>query len=312
MSQTRIDWADTVWNPVTGCTHESRGCDNCYALRMAKRLRGRAGYPAVDPFAITYHYGRLGEPLTWRKPRRVFVCSMGDLFHPHVAHAIQRKIWTVMGKAPQHRFMILTKRPGRMRAILDGWEGYTPLPNVWLGVSAEDQAALDERARDLVKAPAAVVFLSLEPLLGPVNLRGLLPCIDWVIAGGETGPGARPMHPQWALDIRDQCEAAQVPFWFKQWGEWEPGCARANRKKPARAVFQTGESYPATIEWNADRCVCHVMGGHADRMRVQNMTPDGRWKDGGPVLMTRAGKAAAGRSLQGVTHQQEPELCTHA
>ncbi len=253
MATTKIEWADAVWNPVTGCTKVSAGCKNCYAERMAKRLRGRFGYPADEPFRVTLHHDRLEEPLRWRRPRRVFVVSMGDLFHEDVPDEFIGEVWTTMMNASWHTFLLLTKRPARMeewlRECRELWQPYdapgVALPNVWLGVSVEDQAAADERIPLLLRTPAAVRFVSFEPLLGRIELgRGIGrahgpeyhdkygPCtcysdqrLDWIIAGGESGPGARPMHADWVRGLRDQCIEAEVPFFFKGWGAWAPQCA---------------------------------------------------------------------------------------
>ena len=229
MADTRIDWCDKVWNPVTGCTKVSAGCAHCYAERMAKRLAGRSGYPAENPFAVTLHPDRLDQPLRWRKPQRVFVNSMSDLFHPDVPFHFVAYVWDTMfncgaggpDDCPQHTFMILTKRPERMldftRWLHDHGTPELYYRNVWLGVSIEDQATADERTPYLRRCPAALRFLSVEPMLGPIPmlpLRG----IGWVIAGGETGPHARTAYTEWFLSLRDQCAAARVPFWFKHVG----------------------------------------------------------------------------------------------
>lgn len=225
MAATKIEWTEYTWNPVTGCYPVAEGCARCYARRMANRLRGRFGYPADDPFRVTFHPERLDEPLRWRKPRMVFVCSMGDLFHPAVANSVLGRIWDAMFAAPQHRYMILTKRPERMAAYInEGWPA--GLDHIWLGTSVENQQAADERIPWLMRCPAAVRFLSCEPLLGFVNLSVVPQLdtletydgrpIDWVIVGAETGPGKRRMDPAWACAIRDQCAAAGVPFFFKK------------------------------------------------------------------------------------------------
>ena len=186
MAQTKIEWADAVWNPVTGCTPISEGCQNCYAERMATRLKGRYGYPEDEPFKVTLHPEKLKEPLKWKKPRRVFVCSMGDLFHEQVPDGYIAKVWEVMSNASQHTFLVLTKRPQRMEdflarlgwythdrevnpaeAVLDEGGKYT-LKNVWLGVTAENQQRADERIPILLQIPAALRFVSIEPMLGPV------------------------------------------------------------------------------------------------------------------------------------------------
>lgn len=301
MSKTAIDWTDYSWNPVSGCTAVSEGCRTCYAKSIAMRFKGTKAFP--NGFAVTLHPERVEQPLHWRDPKRVFLCSMGDLFHEDVPDEFIEKVFGVMGMAPQHTFQVLTKRPDRMltwfagrshglcvaRAVdylplprkaragaLDrigpGWPW--PLPNVHIGVTAENQEMADERIPLLLQVPAAVRFVSVEPMLGPVDLGSLswvsLPrsvhgdwpvgnhvmaspgihrayvnphgavsahvgdgllgikpdemdwCrkLDWVIAGGETGPGARPMNPDWVGALADQCQAADVPFFFKGWGEW--------------------------------------------------------------------------------------------
>lgn len=230
MAETKIEWATTVWNPVTGCSPVSDGCKNCYAKRMANRLRGRCGYDAYDPFRVTVHQNKFELPLTWRRPRRVFVNSMGDLFHDLVDEETLDGIFRIISYVPQHTYMILTKRPDRMRKYFENiWRVLSidfqdpyetqkkpdyPLPNLWLGVSVENQKSADERIPELLKCPAAVRFVSCEPLLGPVGLfsRG----IDWVIAGAETGPHKRHMNLDWARHLRDQCQASNVPFFFKK------------------------------------------------------------------------------------------------
>ena len=242
MADTKIEWAEKVWNPITGCSPISEGCDHCYAKRMANRLAGRYGYPADDPFRVTFHDDRLTEPFRVKKPHRIFVCSMADIFHDGVTERMLNAVWTTMSSANWHTFIVLTKRPDRALKSLSKWgmDGLTlrsghgsVLPNVWIGVTAENQARADERIPILLRIPAAVRFVSVEPMLGPVGLQkahGIyydehgcnLRKLDWVICGGETGPGARPVHPDWVRSLRDQCQASGVPFFFKQWGEWLP------------------------------------------------------------------------------------------
>lgn len=374
MGRTAIEWTDYSWNPITGCTPISEGCENCYARRMAQRLRGRFGYSADAPFKVTLHPDRLEEPFRWHKPRKVFVCSMGDLFHEQVPDEYIAKVWEVMSNASQHTFIVLTKRPQRMKEFIErlGWyihdrEGnpteavldkggkYT-LKNVWLGVTAENQARADERIPILLGIPAEMRFVSVEPMLGPVDLgkyftarqmtckacghtfwsyeaefceghlvyycgcRGFadechckysrtLKCprcgkcvcdrvkkwategrlqkesgryawvldrdkwqrLDWVICGGETGPGARPIHPDWVRSLRDQCQAAGTPFFFKQWGEWLPN-------------DQEYGANPGDFDYERP----HVMVGN--------------------VAMCRAGKKRAGRLLDGRTWDEMPEI----
>lgn len=202
---TKIEWATEVWNPVTGCTKVSAGCKNCYAERMSKRF----GWP----WEVTLHHDRLDNPLHWRKPRRVFVCSMGDLFHEDVSDLFICKVMDIVQKCPQHTFLVLTKRAKRMSQWpVEGSQGI--ISNLWLGVSVEDCDRLG-RIDTLRDTPAAVRFISFEPMLGDVgevNLDG----IGWVICGGESGPGARPMNIEWARSLKDQCVYAGVPFFFKQ------------------------------------------------------------------------------------------------
>ena len=301
--RSKIAWTDATWNPVTGCTPVSDGCSNCYAARYANRGIGdfQTCYdvaPGMDPimrefFEVRCHPERLGIPLRWRKPRKIFVCSMGDLFHALVPDEFIEQVFKIAEQCSQHTFQILTKRPRRMQALVSSfqerakeryqvpkkilnsekpyqcercgngfmtrlvcrqhrekceaacnngqWDANVrpscPLPNVWLGVTAENQHTADERIPLLLHTPAAVRFVSCEPMLGSVNLMtitipdgdghgidltriGEASGIGWVICGGETGPGARYMHPDWARRLRDECQAASVPFFFKQWGEY--------------------------------------------------------------------------------------------
>jgi protein gp37 len=222
---TKIEWCDETWNPITGCTPISAGCKNCYAARMAKRLAGRFGYPKDEPFRPgTFHRDKFSQPAKWKKPRRIFVCSMGDLFHEAVAWSAKESAFAVMAAAPWHTYMVLTKRPEEMLKFIDHPQFEAgPFPHVWLGVSVENQAAANERIPILLEIPAAKRFVSCEPLLGPVDLEEYLypPVVDveppdWVIVGSETGPGARQMHNKWAARIRDQCRATETPFFFKK------------------------------------------------------------------------------------------------
>lgn len=217
MGDTRIEWTDKSWSPVTGCTACSEGCTNCYARRMANRLRGRFGYPNDDPFAVTLHPDRLDEPLRWKKPRRIFVCSMSDLFHDRVPPEFRRKVLDACWASPQHQFLFLTKRPKTMRACLEARHGYPwPWPNAWFGVTVCNQAEADEKIPVLLATPAAKRFVSVEPMLGPVDLSVYLgPPLDSVIAGTETGPRARPMDIAWARDLKNQCVEAGVSFFLK-------------------------------------------------------------------------------------------------
>jgi protein gp37 len=208
-----IEWTEATWNPVTGCSKISDGCKNCYAERMAKRLQGMGQPNYRDGFKVRVHPKTLQIPIHWKKPRMVFVNSMSDLFHEKVPVEYIQRVFSVMQEADRHTFQVLTKRSERLLQVAPDliWP-----ENVWMGVSVESSKYLN-RVDDLVRVPAAVRFLSLEPLLGPLaglKLRG----IDWVIVGGESGPGARPMDRGWVADIRDQCGDSAVPFFFKQWG----------------------------------------------------------------------------------------------
>jgi protein gp37 len=217
-----IEWTETTWNPVTGCTAVSAGCDNCYAERLAIRLRAMGNPRYVDGFAVRVHRDLIERPHVWRNPRLVFVNSMSDLFHPKVPTDVIMKIFATMSETPRHTYQVLTKRPKRVRLLADR----LPWPaNVWMGVSVENEEA-KWRVDALRDVPAALRFLSCEPLLGPLTLD--LSRIEWLIAGGESGPHARPMHPNWVRSLRDQCQQAHVPFFFKQWGGRTPKAGGRN------------------------------------------------------------------------------------
>ena len=216
-----IEWTDATWNPVTGCTKITRGCDNCYAARFAERWRGVKGHPYEQGFDLRLWPARLDQPARWRKPRMIFVNSMSDLFHKDVPRAFIDDVFDCMERVDRHTYQVLTKRSSLMREYLrDRYSGSRAPAHIWCGVSVEDSAAAG-RVRHLQAAPAAVRFLSVEPLLGPVGEIGL-EGISWVIAGGESGPDARPMRLEWVRDLRDRCAAAGVPFFFKQWGGATP------------------------------------------------------------------------------------------
>jgi protein gp37 len=230
-SCSRIEWTETTWNPTTGCDRISAGCDNCYALTLAKRLKamGSAKYQNDgDPrtsgpgFGVTTHERELAAPHRWRDPRLVFVNSMSDLFHARVPDHFIHDVFTIMAETPRHTYQVLTKRPRRLARLADRlpWP-----PNVWMGVSAENNSAL-WRVDQLRQVPAAVRFVSAEPLLGP--LKGLdLEGLQWVIAGGESGPGARSLDLDWVRGLRDRCVQARVAFFFKQVGGRSPkACGR--------------------------------------------------------------------------------------
>lgn len=384
--RTHIEWTDATWNPITGCSVVSAGCKHCYAMKLAgTRLKhdpSREGL-TVDTKAgpvwngqVRFNRQWLDQPLRWRRPRRIFVCAHGDLFHESVPDEWIAEVFGVMRYAPQHTFQVLTKRPERMLRWLQrcgnggnlGWITHDgtepagaydgtgmivgeakrwPLPNVWLGVSVEDQAAADERIPLLLQCPAAVRWISAEPLLGPIDLEALncasmdecydtksgrgrfnalsgwawnespnadgtwadncdppddrgrangrkgRSYLDWVVAGGESGAGARPMHPDWARSLRDQCAADAVRFLFKQWGEWLPGhhyedVHRRRDPAPDQSRFECAQWNGAT--WD-------IGSPHALDLYDND-------------ALYRVGKKGAGRLLDGVQHDGYPEA-TH-
>ena len=217
-SSSDIEWTDATWNPVRGCTKVSPGCKHCYAETFSERFRGVAGHPFEHGFDLRLVPHKIAEPLRWRTPRTIFVNSMSDLFHERVPDGYIEAVATVMESANWHTFQVLTKRSERMSELLTGsLNRFAKLKHVWWGVSVEDRKYGLPRIEHLRTAPAAVRFLSVEPLLGdlgPLNLEG----IHWVIVGGESGHGARPMDPAWVRSIQAQCKRASVPFFFKQWG----------------------------------------------------------------------------------------------
>ena len=216
-----IEWTDATWNPVTGCTKVTRGCDNCYAERFAERFRGTIGHHFESGFDLTLRPERLSQPLRWKRPRMIFVNSMSDLFHKDIPKDFIDRVFDTMEAADRHVFQVLTKRSSLMGNYLRHRYGSELTPrHIWCGVSVEDGMAT-ARIQHLQKAPVSVRFLSVEPLLGPVgdmDIEG----ISWVIVGGESGPKARPMKLPWVLDIRDLCAREGVPFFFKQWGGRTP------------------------------------------------------------------------------------------
>lgn len=216
-TQTGIEWTDSTWNPVSGCTKLSAGCDHCYAERIAERFRGTAGHPFEHGFDLTLREHKLREPLTWRRPRRIFVNSMSDLFHKDIPRSFVDRVFDTMEQADWHVYQVLTKRSSLLRSYVNRrYPGGKAPPCIWLGVSIENRKALG-RLRHLADTRAAIRFVSFEPLLedlGRLDLVG----IDWVIAGGESGAHARPIETEWVRSIRDQCGARGVAFFFKQWG----------------------------------------------------------------------------------------------
>lgn len=317
MTKSKIEWTDETWNPVTGCSKVSNGCKHCYAERQWARLSNISPVYHGRKFTdVECHPERLEQPLRWKRPRKVFVNSMSDLFHPDVPSSFIKKVFEVMLHADNHIFQILTKRPEYMLNWFNEF-GHIfsptsdPLPNVWLGVSVEDQATADERIPLLLQTPAAVRWVSAEPLLGPVDIyggdpdprlggvvagpgviieqhwkadgSGPFPGINWVVVGGESGPKARPMHPDWVRSLRDQCKAAGVPFLFKQWGEWQ---ADENR-------------VPTDIEDAEGNAICIGIDGNIPGTGYNREKTI-------PARMFKIGKKAAGRLLDGVLHDEYP------
>jgi protein gp37 len=313
-----IEWTDATWNPVTGCTKVSPGCDHCYAETLTERFHGKGSFAHV-----TLHDDRLSTPLRWRAPRRVFVNSMADLFHDAVPDDFLAAVWAVMATTPQHTYQVLTKRHARMRSLLSSlrfindvcsfiefwgeeqdaslldFELTWPVPHVWLGVSAEDHKRAQLRVPALLDTPAAVRFLSCEPLLGPMDLRPWIPGqhrpgttpppLSWVITGGESGRQARPAHPDWFRQIRDDCLTAGVAYFHKQNGEW---------REPTR-----GEDYDTTLG----------RAGHPPALLINHdgtvhCTRDAAGSTAVPVI--RVGKKAAGRELDGRIWEQYPQAAT--
>jgi protein gp37 len=232
-----IEWTESTWNPVTGCTKISPGCKHCYAERMAKRLQAMGQPNYANGFGLTPHEHALKLPLTWKKPRTIFVNSMSDLFHEQVPGEFILRVFDVMGRADWHQYQLLTKRSERLQELDSqlSWQSH-----VWMGVSVEAQEYV-HRIDDLRQTHAQTKFLSVEPLLGPLaNLD--LSGIDWVIVGGESGPGARPMKAEWVTSIRDQCRQARIPFFFKQWGG--PQKKKAGRELEGRIWDEMPKSKP--------------------------------------------------------------------
>ncbi len=221
MSKTTIEWTDATWNPVTGCTKISAGCDHCYAERFAERWRGVPGHPYENGFDLTLRPERLEQPLAWNKSRMIFVNSMSDLFHKNVPHEFIDKVFETMEAADWHIFQVLTKRSSLMRNYVNKrYKNALAPKHIWLGASVED-GSKKSRIKHMQNMNASVRFLSIEPLIGaigPVDLSG----IHWIIVGGESGPGYRPMEVNWAKEVRDQCKKQKVPFFFKQWGGVRP------------------------------------------------------------------------------------------
>jgi protein gp37 len=252
MSTTKIEWTDKSWNPITGCTKISEGCRNCYADKMAKRLQGmKWTNKYANGFQPTFHEHALIEPMIWKKPCKIFVCSMGDLFHDDITFQQINAVFSVMSDIDRHTYIILTKRPENMLKFF-AWKNRTfgripwqPKDNVWIGVSVENQQRANERIPLLLQIPSKIRFLSCEPLLGPIYLHHdhlthheSFP-IDWIIAGGESGMNARPLYSDWARSLQNQCEEYNIPFFFKGWGEWSNNSCFLNNQ--SKIVTETGK-----------------------------------------------------------------------
>lgn len=385
---TSIEWtrgldgrSGATWNPVTGCWELSPGCDNCYAKRFAERFRGVPGHPFEHGFDLQVRPDRLTEPFHWRRPRLVFVNSMSDLFHKDIPDEYIANVFAVMAATPQHIYQLLTKRHGRMRSLLSspefaaevfragrmggsGWssdrtfvadtaeqwaENNWPLRNLWLGVSVENQRWADIRIPALLDTPAAVHWLSCEPLLGPVSIsrwldqhgpwhymQGGVLCacgapvdrnerctgdqIDWVVVGGESGPGARPMHPQWARRLRDECTEYRTPYFFKQWGAWGPApwvvrvcdpkvgwqgtseeLTAAKRAAEAAGATHTYAAWADQHDWFTIEAEHKPWSLERQELSGDNHAPIRRW-----------GKHRAGRELDGRTWDQYPSVAAVA
>lgn len=319
MNPSKIEWTEATWSPVIGCTKVSAGCKHCYAEREVETRWSKNpksiwyGRSFTDVLCRPEAIAGAGSPLRWRKPRRIFVCPRADLFHIEVPFDFIADVFGVMAATPQHTYQVLTKRSDRAWWLLARAGSPTfvevveecaamyrdaavvwPLPNVHLGVSIEDQPSADERIGNLLKTPAAVRWVSAEPLLGAVDLRPYLdgsfsnadisrPDLDWVVVGGESGPDARPMHPDWVRQIRDDCNDTRVPLMFKQWGEW----ARWSTEFPVRDVI-------------------HVSARDGRHGSSPGYVDGDRLPRSDTVPMVRIGKRSAGRLLDGVLHDAYP------
>ncbi|KZC98267.1 DUF5131 family protein [Thalassospira xiamenensis] len=260
MAETEIEWTDATWNPVAGCSVMSAGCTNCYAMRMAKRLEamGMEKYAgltrtvngqAVWTGTVREDTNSLQIPLTWKKPRKIFVNSMSDLFHDAVSNRFVEQVWEVMAATPHHHYQILTKRPDRMRDMLSAW-GRKPLSNVWLGTSIENSKVVD-RVDALRAVPSVIRFISFEPLIGSVGSINLQN-IHWAIVGGESGPNARPIREEWIDQIHNQCLIHDTAFFFKQWGTWGADNKKRSKKANGRTYRgQVWDDMPSTAQLSA-------------------------------------------------------------
>jgi protein gp37 len=245
-----IEWTDTTWNPVTGCTKISAGCDNCYAARFSERFRGVPNHPFETGFDLTLRPERLLQPFAWKRPRMIFVNSMSDLFHKEVPRAHIAAVFDTMEKASRHIYQVLTKRSSLLQKFINERYRDGTAPNhMWFGVSVENEQATS-RITHLQKTRASVRFLSVEPLISPVG-KLCLDNIHWVIVGGESGPGARPMKEEWVIDVRNQCLKARVPFFFKQWGGRTPKTGGRLLEGEEWSQFPSKQRAPRHLEFQA-------------------------------------------------------------
>lgn len=340
MTEHKISWLNMpgykpeTWNPVVGCSKVSPGCDNCYAERMANRL---TGIEKTDYYKdvitngkwngetmVAFHH--LNWPLVWKTPRMIFVCSMGDIFHESVLPGMIQMVLAKIAECRQHIFIILTKRPENVIPLMKRVSWGLPFPpNVWLGVTAENQEQANKRIPILLQIPAAKRFVSIEPMLGAINLDRIqtsvqkidalssgayvpkkggalisIPRIDWVICGGESGPKARPMHPDWVRSIRDQCQAAETPFFFKQWGEWGTGWINMASQK---STFKMYDSYQRFTQkdWVNKGDACISLDG-----KICKTGGDMQQAQYPVVIMQKVGRKAAGDLLDGQEWHEWP------
>jgi protein gp37 len=322
MQASKIEWTDRTWNPVTGCTKVSQGCKNCYAEKMHERFNGKGSFRNVQE-----RPERLHQPLKWKTPSKIFVNSMSDLFHEDVSFDFLYDVFLVMKKAKHHTFQILTKRPDIALKFFNHYAYINyELPNVWLGVSVEDQKTADERIPILLHLPATVRFLSCEPLLEKINIstiRIYLPLegsvmfhrrkligskIDWVICGGESGHAARPMHPDWVRTLRDQCKATNVPFFFKQWGEYMPFEATPQPPffRSQTAIMHEYDGHTMNVidphTWEAGKFLgCRWF----DQMSAVTLCVE---TDSDNCSFLRMGKSKTSNYLDGIQHLEFPKL----
>lgn len=354
---TNIQWAEETWNPTVGCSKVSSGCEHCYAIRMANRLQSNPKTKDLYKGTVTktkggklnwtgkinLNYEALQIPSKWKKPRRIFVGSMSDIFHPKVSFSDRLSIWIEMMLNNHHNYLVLTKRPEIAKSFLERLYGINSKresffqPNrfnhVWIGTSVENQEQADKRIPELLQIPAAVRFLSCEPLLGEINLRRIslngdiqtsinvlngrsrfskdIPdyphVIDWVIAGGESGPGARPLHPDWLRSLRDQCLRYQTPFFFKQWGDYVPFQDTYPPYVEACSSGELHDRHTISFTENGDPSIGGKWAGHRFMSIDDTMSYHMNEPDRLDVNYLKVGKHKAGRLLDGKEHNEYPQ-----